>query len=159
VVAATDDLATTGLDAPSGRIEAWTCPDGVEPPALYEVGDPEAPPTPCTFVGARDLELGSGVLSVRAGLVGARLTGSAQAIDPDGGAGPVAMDIDLTFLATGRLVTDTSTHRWVDESGRHSIRTTVALRDARASGSVGAVAVGGATWQLTNLHSQVDRVR
>ncbi|MGW5242123.1 hypothetical protein ACWEOW_24600 [Monashia sp. NPDC004114] len=159
VVAATDDLATPGLDAPSGRLEAWTCPPGVEPPALGEVGNPEAPPTECAFEGARDLDLDSGVLSVRPALTGARLVGSARAIDPAGVAGPTAVGIDLTFTATSPLVTDTLTNHWVDETGRpHTARVTVARRDAQATGWVGSVAVGSAAQQLTDLGSQVDRI-
>ena len=158
VVTASDDVLTPGVDSASGRLEAWTCPAGVTPPDLFTAGDPDAPPTPCVFEGARDLEFTSATLVVGRGLAKARLTGSAHAVDATGGPAADTLPVDVTWTATGPVVSDSDRFQWVDEAGRHWIRTTVAARDARATGTVGAESLEGAQWQLSVLQSQVDRL-
>lgn len=137
-----DDADPTREDYRSGRIEDWTCPTGVVPPALYAIEDPETfPGTACTLEGVLELDLSSTSVSVDERLSMARISGSAV-VRQTGGAVVTTIPIDIALEADGAPRRHTDVYRFQDDSGTWiTDRTVITSRSAVMAGSLGTIGI------------------
>ncbi|MER7072112.1 hypothetical protein [Terrabacter sp. NPDC000476] len=143
VVFVGDDAATPGTDDVFGRIEDWRCPAGVLPPEVFVVDEEGPTPGPCTFRGARELEVPDAVATFRGTTGGAHLTGTARAADVYGAAPAVRMPVDLTFRGLRPVERHVSVDSWVEDDGtKVTVRTTQTSRAAAVHGRVGSIRIG-----------------
>ncbi|GAA5020082.1 hypothetical protein GCM10023258_08420 [Terrabacter aeriphilus] len=141
VVSVGDDASTPGTDDVSARIEDWRCPTGVLPPEIFVVDEEGPTPGPCTFRGARELEIPGAVATFR-GTAAAHLTGTARATDVYGAAPAVRMPVDLTFRGLRPVDRDVHVDSWVEDDGtKVTVRTTDTSRTAAVRGRVGSIRI------------------
>ncbi|OFE15277.1 hypothetical protein BA895_05890 [Humibacillus sp. DSM 29435] len=162
VISTADDVSTPGFDYLDGRIEAWSCPSGATVPQLYSHGEPEAPATECLYRGARELSFRGAKVTYAKNLTSAHITGTATAQDVTGVRPSVRLPVNITLTAVGRADTDVSLDRFVDEDGtKVTHRSTMVMRTATVSGSVGPILLGDEPSDVTEsgLSSQQDLFR
>lgn len=162
VISTSDDQATPGWDNLNGWLEAWTCPAGAPVPPLFSRDDPEAPPTTCTFQGARELTFSSGAVTYGKKLRSAHITGTAIAADPSGTNPAVLLPVDVTLRAEGRAETYVDVNRYVEDDGtKVTIRSTIVHRTATVSGTVGTLGLGDEASDVTesDISSQQEVFR
>ncbi|GAA6525221.1 hypothetical protein [Intrasporangium sp. DVR] len=161
-VAFLDDADPQRQDFRDGRIEDWTCPDGVLPPALYAIEDPESfPGTSCTLERVLHLDLDDTTVTVGDRLSGARITGTAH-VNDEAGHVVTSVPVDLAFEADGAARRQTDVFRFQDENGNWlTDRMVFTTRAAQLAGTVGTIGVGDGAGDATQgiLSTQESTVR
>ncbi len=135
--------ADPGSSETTGFLEAWTCPRGVEPPALNTPRGIEQQATPCTFIGSRTLTFRSPAVTFGPMLSTAHVSGVAVATDASGHQAPVRLRVDVSWRAAAPAEREAFVLHGEDENGNPVLhRVTHVTRDSTVSGRAGAIGLG-----------------
>lgn len=152
------DPGSPGVSEATGFLEAWTCPRGVEPPALNTPRGIEQQATPCTFTGSRTLTFRSPAVTFGRALSTAHVSGVAIARDDSGHQAPVRLRVDVSWRTTALAERDSFVLHGEDENGNPVIhRVTHVTRESNVSGHVGAIGLGDERSDVTTSEISMQR--